>query len=165
MLRITKWNNHYQKEGFDCGVSELNYFLHHQVSQYMRRQESILYCAIEETSQKIIGFYTLSNLHIYHHDNPTLLKRQHPYLPIPCALIGRLAVDKNYQGKGLGADLLLHALKNIKQLSHQIGIAFAIVEAKNQSAKEFYEHYGFQVLQQTENCFRLAYPTKHIPHK
>lgn len=116
-------------------------------------------CFDDET-QKIAGFYTLSNTVIYQKDDPNFLKKQHPATPISCVLIERLAVDKSYQGQGLSSDLLIHALNTTKILLRMVGIAFVVVGAKDDTAKAFYQRYGFKVLQ--GEPMRLCYPVKHL---
>lgn len=160
MLSIIKLQKDLDRQAFDCGVSVLNDFLKTKATQYIKRQEAVIYCAYDDENQKIAGFYTLSNTVILQTDDPILLKKQHPTSPISCVLIGRLAVDVNYQGRGIGSDLLIHALKTTKKLSEMVGIAFVVVDAKDDNAKRFYEQYGFKPLQQ--NNMRLCYPVKHI---
>lgn len=57
---------------------------------------------------------------------------------IPVSVIGRLAVDRDHAGKGLGADMLSDALRRIAVASQSIGIGTVLVHAKNESAKRFY---------------------------
>jgi GNAT superfamily N-acetyltransferase len=57
---------------------------------------------------------------------------------IPVSVIGRLAIDRNYAGKGLGADILSDALRRIAIASQSIGIGAVLVHAKNDAAKRFY---------------------------
>jgi predicted GNAT family N-acyltransferase len=66
-----------------------------------------------------------------------------PVKEIPGMLIGRLAVDKNEKGKGYGALTLAESLKKIKIVSKDFGIKIVTVDALNDSAKKFYQNYGF----------------------
>jgi len=63
--------------------------------------------------------------------------------PVPVALIGRLAVDKNFQGKGLGSILLADACQKVAQASAVLAVAGIIVDAKDDEAISFYGHFGF----------------------
>ena len=63
--------------------------------------------------------------------------------PIPCVLLGKLAVDNKYRGKGFGKYLLYDALKRIKNISSTVGCNAVIVEALDTSAAKFYKKYGF----------------------
>src|SRR5438105_1194372 len=64
--------------------------------------------------------------------------------PIPIILLARLAVDRGEQGKGLGAALLKDALLRAAQASDIIGCRAVLVHAKDQTAKAFYQRYGFE---------------------
>jgi len=61
-------------------------------------------------------------------------------------LIGRLAVDKNYKGRGYGGITLAEALKQIRSISKITGIKIVLVDALNDSAVSFYKAYGFEEL-------------------
>lgn len=160
MLSVVKFDKTFDRASFDCGVPVLNEFLQSRASQYIKRYEAVIYCAYDDELQKIAGYYTLSNTAIYQIDDTEILKKQHPTAQIGCILIGRLAVDKNYQGMGLGSDLLIHALHTVKAISEMTGVAFVVVDAKDGQAKQFYEKYGFKSL--TGNPMRLCYPVKNL---
>jgi GNAT superfamily N-acetyltransferase len=63
--------------------------------------------------------------------------------PVPVVLIGRLAVDHAWQGKGLGAALLLDALRRVLSAADIVGIRAGLVHAKDEAARRFYEHFDF----------------------
>ena len=63
--------------------------------------------------------------------------------PIPVILLGQLAVDTDYQGRGLGSDLLSDAAKRVLAAADVIGARAIVVQALNEEAKEFYEPFGF----------------------
>lgn len=64
--------------------------------------------------------------------------------PIPMAIIGRLAIDKGWQGKGLGAAMLQDAVLRTAQAASILGIRGVLVHAISDQARAFHEHYGFQ---------------------
>ncbi len=69
-------------------------------------------------------------------------------------LLGRLAVDKRYQGKGLGGELLVNSIHKAVLASRHVGGIGIFVEAKNVAAREFYLHMGFEPLpEQTVKLF------------
>ena len=159
-MLITKLAKHHDKTNFDCGIEALNRFIRQQASQLLKRHETVIYGAVDD--DRLAGFYTLSACQIMQADDTELLKRQSPHSPIGCVLLGRLAVDKAYQGQGLGADLLLHAMQTAKRLSDMLGLAFVVVDAKDDKAHAFYSKYGFCELSQKP--MRLCYAIKDIPH-
>jgi GNAT superfamily N-acetyltransferase len=63
--------------------------------------------------------------------------------PVPVMLIGRLAIDSRFQGRGLGADLLRDAVLRTLQAADIAGIRAILVSAISENAKKFYERYGF----------------------
>ena len=65
---------------------------------------------------------------------------------IPATLLGRLAVDSAYRGKGWGEALLLNALERSYLATSVVASAFVIVRAIDAEASRFYEHYGFKEL-------------------
>lgn len=73
---------------------------------------------------------------------PSKLGRNSPE-PVPLILLGRLAVDLNHQGKGIGAGLLKDALQRVAQISKVVGSRAVIVHAIDQNAMAFYIKYGF----------------------
>lgn len=74
---------------------------------------------------------------------PPTLARKLPRYPVPVALIGRLAVDKIFQAKGLGSILLSDACQKVTQASRVLAVAGIVVDTKDDDAASFYEHFGF----------------------
>jgi predicted N-acetyltransferase YhbS len=64
--------------------------------------------------------------------------------PVPMVLLGRLAVDAAWQGKGLGADLLRDAVLRVMAAGSVIGVRAMLVRAISDAAKAFYEKHGFR---------------------
>lgn len=158
-MLITRYDKSHNKADFDCGNEALNRFIRQQASQLIKRYETVIYAAIDDN--RLAGFYTLSACQIMQSDDSERLKQQSPHSPIGCILLGRLAVDNHYKGQGLGADLLLHAMQTAKHLSQMLGLAFVIVDAKDETAKAFYQKYGFFELSKQPK--RLCYAIKDIP--
>ncbi len=80
--------------------------------------------------------------------------------PIPVILLARLAIDRSMQGKGLGAVLIFDALKRAAEVA-EISAAYAvIVDALNENAKAFYQHYHFEV--SLDDPMRLFLPMHDI---
>ncbi len=66
-----------------------------------------------------------------------------PRHPIPVVLLARLAVDVTVQGHGLGAFLLADAMGRSLAAAESIGVRALLVHAKDESARAFYERFGF----------------------
>jgi predicted N-acetyltransferase YhbS len=125
---------------FDCGVESLNDWLRKRAWKNQASNVSRTYVVCKE--KNIIGYYCLSSAAIDREDMPKSQQRNMPD-PIPAVLIGRLAVDLKYKGRGIGAGLLQDALVRIVTASQTVGIAYILVRALDVEAKRFYEKYGF----------------------
>jgi predicted GNAT family N-acyltransferase len=102
------------------------------------------YIAVKPSTAKSIGgYYTISTSTIEFESLPENTASKLPSYPIPAILIGRLAVDLNCQGEGLGEKLLVDALNRIVQISEEVGIYAVRVDAINERAKQFYLKYEF----------------------
>ena len=131
------------RAGFSSGKPLLDDFLHLQVSQYDRRLLGKTYVVIDEPALEVRGYYTLASSHVQPALVKGALKVNVPNHPIPSLLIGRLAIDKTFQGQGLGKLLLFDALHRAVSLSKQVGLHFVEVDAIDQDASLFYQHYDF----------------------
>jgi ribosomal protein S18 acetylase RimI-like enzyme len=136
------------RASFDCGIAALNEYFAKQAGQDARRRIATCFVANEKTSGQVAGYYTLSACGVALDDLPPDLKKKLPRYPtIPAVLIGRLAVDRRFQGRRLGEALLANALRRL--LNAEIAAAIAIVDAKDESAAKFYQRYGFRELTAT----------------
>lgn len=153
----------HNRKAFDCGVEELNIFLMQHANQNQTKNISKTYVAVVAVSahdrKKIYGYYTLSAGHIQCDQLPVNIKSKLPKYLIPIGRIGRLAVDKEYKGQGIGGFLLHDALTNVLNIADKIGVFAVVVDAKNEAAKSFYEKYGFIKLQESELTLFLPIDT------
>lgn len=91
---------------------------------------------------RVVGYYCLASGALDHIEAPGALRRNMPD-PIPVAVLGRLAVDGEWQGRGLGAALLQDAVLRTTQAAAIMGIRGLLVHAISNPAKYFYERHGF----------------------
>lgn len=101
------------------------------------------------------GYYTLSNSSISKDIIPIDIQKKLPpsYTSIPVTLLGRLAVDTRFHGKGLGKLLLLDALYRCYDLSQKIGSFAVVVDSLDKEAEAFYFKYGFILLPDSGKMF------------
>lgn len=145
-LKIEALNASHQRKAFDCGEASLNSYLQQYARQNVKHRINKVFVAIDiNAPQTILGYYTLSAGSIRADDLPPEHKRRHPNYPIPVALLGRLAVDKNYQGQRLGTILLADALQRVEQTSAVMAVYAIVVDALNPSAADFYQQFGFVI--------------------
>lgn len=150
----------HRRSEFSCGIASLDNYLQKQASQDIKRFLSATYVLTDE-ADKIYGFYSLSAYSLFLNDLPEDLLVKLPRYPIvPAILIGRLAVNKEQQGEGYGQTILMDALNECALFSEKIGAALVIVEAINESAKQFYLRYGFIELPAQPN--KLFIPMKAV---
>ena len=120
--------------GFDCGEPSLNDWLRHRALKNESRF-SRTYVVCE--GYRVVAFFCISAGSVERGAAPGKVRRNAPDT-IPVSVIGRLAVDRDHAGKGLGADILSDALRRIAIASQSIGIAAVLVHAKDEAAKRFY---------------------------
>lgn len=143
----------HNRNDFDCGVEALNQYLQKFANQDQKRSLTKIYVLTAEKS--IIGYYSIS-AHSVLRDHFPENQSIGTYETLPFILLGRLAVDKRYQGQGYGDVLIHHAFETTVSAAETIGIMGMVVDAKNEKAFAFYEGFGFKPLSGTKN--RLVLP-------
>jgi ribosomal protein S18 acetylase RimI-like enzyme len=147
IVPFSEFKDKINRDSFDCGNSHLNDFIKTKASQYEKSNFAKIYLAKEENTNTIAGYYSLSAGSVELTNIPKEVAKKIPKHPkIPVALIGKLAVNKIYQGQGLGSFLLMDALDRIMKISSELGYFAVEVDAIDESAKNFYSKYGFESL-------------------
>lgn len=124
----------HELSGFDCGDATLNDWLLHRAWKNESRF-SRTYVVCED--DRVVAYFCISAGAVERVAAPGKIRRNTPDT-IPVSVIGRLAVSRDYAGKGLGADILSDALRRIAVASQSIGIGAVLVHAKNDAAMRFY---------------------------
>jgi GNAT superfamily N-acetyltransferase len=119
---------------FDCGEPALNEWLRHRALKNESRF-SRTYVVCE--GNRVVAYFSISAGAVERRVAPGKVRRNAPDT-IPVSVIGRLAVNRDQRGKGLGADILADALRRIAVASQSIGIGAVVVHAKDDAAKRFY---------------------------
>ncbi|MGH6942736.1 MAG: GNAT family N-acetyltransferase [Geminicoccaceae bacterium] len=133
----------HDRSAFSCGEPVLDEYLRHRASQDVRRRVARAFVAVDRTDGTIAGYYTLSAASFSRRQLPEALARRLPHYPVPAAILGRLAIDRRCQGRGLGTLMLADAVKRVLRASETLAIHAIIVDAKNDRARTFYERFGF----------------------
>ena len=98
---FTKFSASYDLSSFDCGNMELNTFLKEYAMSFVKRKLCQVHVLIDNNA--VIGFYTISPFTLDIRNFPQKIARKYPKsMPFPCWLLGKLALDKKYQGQKLG---------------------------------------------------------------
>ena len=135
--------------GFRCGKHPLDdYFKRHALKNdaagigrayVLRRSDADDAGALP----RVLGFYTLSMAVVTSEQAALAISEKLPRYPLPCALIGRLAVDERAQGRRLGEKILIDALRRVVDAADMLGCIGVIVDAKDDAAERFYAKYDF----------------------
>ncbi|MEZ4868846.1 MAG: GNAT family N-acetyltransferase [Caldilineaceae bacterium] len=140
----------YDRKGFSCGNRALDEYLQRQARQDMQRNLAQVYVLLAADQKTIQGYYTLSNSSLQLAELPEALRSRLPRYPkIPVTLLGRLAVDHQYQGQGMGRLLLVDALHRSARQATEIASMAVVVDAIDEAAVRFYQKYNFLSLPQT----------------
>jgi GNAT superfamily N-acetyltransferase len=121
-------------DSFDCGDPALNDWLKlRALKNESRFSRTYVVC----DDDRVVGYFCISAGAVEREAAPGRVRRNAPDM-VPVSVIGRLAVDVGYAGRGLGADLLSDALRRIALASQSIGIGAVLVQAKDEQARAFY---------------------------
>lgn len=146
-------------DAFHCGELELDTYLRRCASQDVRRGLAKVFVATPcDETQRPAGFFSLSAGSISSEALPRDIALKLPRYPVPIALLGRLAVDQSFQGRGLGSILLSDACRKVVLASRVLAVAAILVDAKDSSVAAFYRHFGFVPLPGRPD--RLLLPAK-----
>lgn len=151
----------HRREEFSCESSELTGFFRTRARQEARSRTSACFVLVPVADPGLIaGFYTLSASSIELEKLPVELTRKLPRYPrLPATLLGRLARTSAFKGQGIGDLLMVDALKRSYASSSVIGSIAVVVDPKDGPAKEFYQAFGFQPLDEQ----KMFLPMKAIP--
>ncbi|MDR2605302.1 MAG: GNAT family N-acetyltransferase [Desulfovibrio sp.] len=127
---------------FFCGESSLDDWLHRRAISNEASGATRTYVVC--SGNDVVGYYSLAVGSIEHRFAPGNIKRNMPQ-PIPVMLLARLAVDRRYARRGIGAGMLRDALLRTLQASDIAGIRALLVHALNEKAASFYRTRGFAV--------------------
>jgi GNAT superfamily N-acetyltransferase len=144
IFRVEKLAKDHDRSRFSSGTAALDRYLARQARQDQHRNVAAIFVLIDVANDRIAGYYTLSASDVALDALPEQTRKRLPrYSNVPTALLGRLAVDQNYRGHGLGRLLLADALRLVVMLQVHIGTWGINVSAIDDNARAFYKHFGF----------------------
>ena len=142
-FRVEVLGASHARGGFSCGVEALDSYFARQATQDVRRRASACYVAVEVSTGKVAGYYTLAAGSVPLTDLPEAMTKRLPRYPsVPVARVGRLAVDLAFHGQKLGGALLADAA--VRAVRSEVAIFALVVDAKDDAAVAFYRHHGFE---------------------
>jgi GNAT superfamily N-acetyltransferase len=131
---------HHDLEPFDSGEPELDTWLRKRALANERERASRAFVVC--SGAVVVGYYCLAAGSVAHTDTPGSIRRNMPQ-PIPVIVLGRLAVDRRWSAKGIGAGLLKDAVLRSIRVSQELGARALLVHAISPAAREFYLKFGF----------------------
>lgn len=150
----------HDRTAFSCGAAELDRYLREHASQDIKRDVARVFVAVHPETTAICGYYSLSATSFQRDELPADQARKLPSYPVPAVLLGRLAVDRDAQGAGLGEFLLMDAMYRTLLATQVMAVHAMVVDAKDTSAAKFYRKYGFITF--PNNTQRLFLPVATI---
>ncbi len=136
----------HNRKVFDCGQPTLNDYLRRFARQNTEIGASLTYVAVTPDDPRVCGYFTLSAGAVALTDFPEDVRKGWPRL-VPSVHVGRFAVDRDFQGQGLGASLIDFIVERTLLASEIIGILALELWAIDESALSFYRKFNFAELQ------------------
>ncbi len=160
-------NSNHTTADFNCDDVTLNEWLSKKALKNQKNKASQTFVICND--DKVIGYYALATGSVERMKAPKSLARNMPN-PIPVIVLGRLAIDTEFHGRGLGSGsaLLKDAIQRTIYISENVGVKALLVHAISDAAKSFYLHHNFiesphesmTLLLSMSNSERLKKPSK-----
>ena len=149
-------------DGFECDSAEQTEWLR----RFGRQSESMgttkVFVVTEAGSERVVAYYAWCMAQLAITDAPDRLRKGAGRYPQPVALLARLGVDLEHEGRGLGAGLLVDVIARVAALSAEIGCRGLLVHAESQVARDFYLHLVPEFEQSPTDELHLVLLTKDI---
>lgn len=132
---------HHDVSGFPCGKPVLDHWLQNRALS--NQTKGFTAVMVVHELGRVVGFYGLAPTAIVPATMPRSIRTGQPPDPVPCLLLGQLATDTEWAGRGVGTGLLKHALTRCVEASRLIGGRALVVNAVDPDAAVFWQRRGF----------------------
>jgi len=149
---VTAWHEEpiskkHDRQAFDCGEEALNEFLRRYARKSHERGGAKTFLAIDGTdddtdNKTILGFYSLSPASVDYARTPEIIRSGLARHDVPGFRLARLAVDRRFQGKRIGGQLLLAAGRRCLLAAAEVGGVVLVIDAKSEKVAAWYASYG-----------------------
>jgi GNAT superfamily N-acetyltransferase len=139
--RVEKLRADHNIEDFDCDREALNRYLLRYA--WTNQQAGAAQTYVGLAGDSVAGYYTLAVGQVLREEAPERLTKGLARHPVPIMLLARLAVDRRWQGQGVGTALLKDAMQRTLQAAEIAGIRAFAVHAKDETARKFYLKFDF----------------------
>jgi GNAT superfamily N-acetyltransferase len=126
---------------FSCGKPALDNWLKRRALS--NQQKGFTSVRVVHDAGRVVGYYGLAPTGVVPSTLPRSIRTGQPPDPIPCLLLGQLATDSGWAGRGIGTGLLKHALQRCVEAAGLIGGRALMVNAVDEEAAAFWRRRGF----------------------
>ena len=138
---IEKLRRDHSIDGFQCGQPQLDLFLIRYALAAQQANGSTTYVGLLD--RDVVGYYTLVFGDVDQAQASERLAKGLARHPVPLMVLARLAVQRDWHGRGIGAALLRDAMRRTVQAAEIAGLRALAAHAKDETAAAFYAHFGF----------------------
>lgn len=127
--------------GFSCGKPTLDHWL--KTRALSNQEKGFTAVLVVHDAGRVVGYYGLAPTAVVPSILPRAIRTGQPPDPVPCLLLGQLATDLEWAGRGVGTGLVKHALQRCVQVAGLIGGRGLMVNAVDGEAAAFWQRRGF----------------------
>lgn len=136
--------DHHELEAFECGHPDLDSWLHDH-ARNATGQGTRTFVVVDEETTAVVGYFAVAPHLVERDELPRRVGRGAPR-QVPAILLAKLALARQLQGEGLGAELLVRALRTVVEAARSAGGKLVVVEAIDANAAAFYQRHDFQAV-------------------
>jgi GNAT superfamily N-acetyltransferase len=126
---------------FTCGKPTLDYWL--KTRALSNQEKGFTAVLVVHEAARVVGYYGLAPTAVVPNTMPRSIRTGQPPDPVPCLLLGQLATDIGWAGRGIGTGLLKHALQRCVTAAGLVGGRALMVNAVDDEAAAFWQRRGF----------------------
>ena len=157
----------HDRTGFSCGTDRLDNFLRFTARKQQKDDFTRVFVAVEEGSPKVLGYYAVNAHAVATGDLGADRPRRAPNTgSIPALYLSMIAVDQSRQGKGLGSDLAVDALRRALRVAGEVGLKLVVLDVIEDGGADvfarrmgFYKQLGFRSLEDRSERMFIAIDT------
>ncbi len=129
-------------DGFDCGKASLDDWLVRHARQAQTGGSARTYVVCD--GPHVAGYYSLTVGQIDTLEAPDRIRKGMGAYPIPVVILTRMAVSRQYQGRGIGVGMLQDAIRRTLVIAEQAGVRALLTYPVDEEASRFYLRFGFE---------------------